>query len=58
MLAGTSTDRTTVASMKTATASPKPVCWRSTRRPAAKPANTAIMMAAAPVMMCAVDRTP
>ena len=56
--AGTSTMRTSVASSSTATARPKPICWNITRSPLAKPANTATMISAAPVMMPAVEPTP
>ena len=55
MLAGTRTDRMIVASIRMATARPKPNCWNITSSPGAKPANTATMMSAAPVMMPAVD---
>jgi len=41
MDAGTSTELTSVASMSTATANPKPICWSMTSSPAAKPENTA-----------------
>ena len=57
-ITGTSTERTMVASSSTAAARPKPICWKLTRRPAAKPAKTATMMAAAPVIKAAVDRNP
>ncbi len=50
--------RIRVASSSTATARPKPICWNITRSPAAKPANTATMISAAPVMMPAVAPTP
>ena len=58
MLAGTSIERTRVASKNMATASPKPTCWFATVSPDAKPPNTATMMTAAPVISPAVDRTP
>ena len=58
MAAGTMMVRTTVASMKIATARPKPICWNITSSPPAMPANTHTMMAAAPVMMPAVRPTP
>ena len=58
MLAGTRTERTIVASIKTATASPKPTCWSITSRPAANPPKTATMIRAAPVMIRAVDWRP
>ena len=47
-----------VASISSATATPKPICWNITRSPRAKPANTATMISAAPVMMRAVEATP
>lgn len=56
--AGTSTMRTTVASSVTANARPKPNCWNITRSPSAKPPKTTTMIAAAPVMMFAVERSP
>ena len=49
--AGTRTERTMVASRRTATARPKPICWNITSRPVAKPAKTATMISAAPVMI-------
>ena len=55
---GTRIDRTIVASMKTATARPNPICWSAVSRPAANPANTATMMIAAPVMIPPVVRRP
>ena len=58
MLAGTRIVRMSVASSSTATARPKPICWNITRSPAAKPAKTATMISAAPVMMPAVAPTP
>ena len=58
MLAGTSTVRTIVASMRSATATPKPICWNITRSPAAKPPKTAMMISAAPVISRAVEPTP
>jgi hypothetical protein len=58
MAAGTSTERTRVASISTATARPKPVCCSSTSWPAANPANTATMITAAPVMIPPVVRRP
>ncbi len=45
--AGTRTEWTIVASMSSATATPKPICWNMTRSPAAKPTKTATMMRAA-----------
>src|SRR5215211_261610 len=56
--AGTSTERTTVASMRSAIAMPKPICWNITSSPAAKPAKTATMIRAAPVMIRAVEPMP
>ena len=56
--AGTSTERTTVASIRRATAIPKPICWNITRSPIAKPTKTATMMSAAPVMRRAVEPIP
>jgi hypothetical protein len=47
-----------VASINSAAATPKPICWNMTNSPAAKPANTATMTSAAPVMMRAVEATP
>ena len=58
MAAGTMIVRTTVASMRTATARPKPICWNMTSSPLAMPPKTQTMMAAAPVMMPAVRPTP
>src|SRR5262245_10901165 len=55
---GRSTDLMTVASMRSATATPKPICWNMIRSPRAKPENTATMISAALVMMRAVDATP
>ena len=55
---GTISVRTSVASSSTATARPKPICWNITRPPLAKPANTATMISAAPVMMPAVLPMP
>ncbi len=58
MLAGTRIERMTVASRMTATANPKPTCCMDARLLIAKPANTATMIAAAPVMSAAVWRVP
>ena len=58
MLAGTRIERTIVASISTATPAPKPISWNITRSPAAKPANTATMISAAPVISRPVERTP
>ncbi len=46
-----STERMIVASISSATATPKPICWNITSSPGAKPAKTATMISAAPVMM-------
>jgi hypothetical protein len=56
--AGTSTERMSVASISSATAIPNPICWNITRSPAAKPAKTATMISAAPVIMRAVEPIP
>ena len=56
--AGMSTVRTRVASTRMATPRPNPICWNITSWPAAKPANTATMMSAAPVIRRAVDVMP
>jgi hypothetical protein len=58
MLAGTSTARTIVASIRSATATPNPICWNMIRSPIAKPQKTAMMISAAPVMSRAVEPTP
>ena len=58
MAEGTRIVRISVASSSTATASPKPICWNITSWPDAKPANTATMISAAPVMMPAVAPMP
>ena len=47
-----------VASSSTAAARPNPICWNITRSPLAKPAKTATMIRAAPVMMPAVEPMP
>ena len=47
-----------VASISSATATPKPICWNMIRSPRAKPENTATMISAAPVMIRAVEPTP
>ena len=47
-----------VASMRRAVATPKPICWNMTSWPAAKPAKTATMISAAPVMIRAVEAAP
>jgi hypothetical protein len=51
MVAGTSSRRTIVASMSTATARAKPTSLMTRSLPATKPANTTMMIAAADVMM-------
>ena len=58
MLAGNRIVRMIVASTSREMATPKPICWNSTRSPAAKPAKTAMMIAAAPVISRAVEPTP
>ncbi len=58
IVAGTSTERTTVASTETATASPKPNCCIITSSPSAKPPKTATMIKAAPVINRPVERSP
>ena len=55
MLAGRSTYRMTVASMRTATPRPRPNCWRPMICPVAKAPKTATMMAAALVICPAVS---
>ncbi len=55
---GTSNVRTIVASRKTATASPNPICWNGASRTGANPPNTVTMISAAPVMIPAVVRRP
>jgi len=52
------TNRTIVASIRSATATPKPICWNETSSPAAKPAKTTMMISAAPVISRPVDATP
>jgi hypothetical protein len=47
-----------VASIRRATATPKPICWNMTRSPIANPMKTATMIRAAPVISRAVDETP
>jgi hypothetical protein len=58
MVAGTTTERMTVASIRRATATPKPICWNMISSPMAKPQKTAMMISAAPVMSRAVEPTP
>ena len=58
MAAGMSSRRTTVASSASAMAMPKPISWKATSWPVAKPAKTTMMIAAAPVISRAVEATP
>src|SRR5215204_604495 len=58
IVAGTRTERTMVASISSATAMPKPICWNAIVSPIAKPQKTAMMMSAAPVMRRAVEPMP
>jgi hypothetical protein len=58
MKAGTSTIRITVASSRTATASPNPRNCMTSTRPNAKTPNTRIMMSAADVITEAVALSP
>jgi hypothetical protein len=58
MVAGTSTARTTVASSRIAAERPSPNSCRPTKLPVRKPANAAIMMIAAAVMMRPVCSSP
>ena len=58
MVAGTSTIRTIVASMKMAVASPRPISLSTRRSPRTNDMNTAIMIAAAAVMTRAVEARP
>ena len=55
---GSTTERISVASRISATATPKPISWNCTRSPRAKPVKTTTMISAAPVMIRAVDATP
>src|ERR1043166_980229 len=55
---GRITERMIVASISSATPTPKPICWKAIRSPFAKPAKTATMISAAPVMIRAVEATP
>src|SRR5262249_13268270 len=55
---GRTTERMIVASIRSAAATPKPICWNMISSPLAKPAKTATMINAAPVMMRAVEATP
>jgi hypothetical protein len=52
------TVRTIVASTSSATATPKPICWKATSSPVAKPVKTTTMISAAPVISRAVELTP
>jgi hypothetical protein len=56
--AGLTTKRTIVASIRSATATSKPICWDETSSPAAKPAKPTMLVSAAPVISRAVDPTP
>jgi hypothetical protein len=58
MVEGTSATRTMVASMNTATARPRPICWMMMLSPSANPMNTTIMISAAEVMTRAVLEMP
>src|SRR3954447_3749627 len=58
MVAGRSTRRTIVASIRTAVARPTPNCFRITKSETAKAVKTAIMIAAAPVTTLAVLDIP
>ena len=58
MVAGTSTSRTRVASMSTATASPSPISLIDRTSATTKLPNTQTMIAAAAVMTLAVDPRP
>jgi hypothetical protein len=58
MTPGTRTIRTSVASMSTATARPRPICFTETFAPATKDRNTTIMIAAAAVITRAVRASP
>ena len=55
---GKTTERIMVASRRSATATPNPICWNMSSWPRANPENTTTMMSAAPVMILAVDATP
>ena len=55
---GSTTERMTVASIRRAAATPNPICWNMISSPLAKPAKTATMIKAAPVMIRAVEATP
>ena len=58
MVAGTTIERMIVASIKSATAMPKPSAGTSRGHLGPKPAKTAMMMRAAPVIRRAVEPTP
>jgi hypothetical protein len=58
MALGRTTERMMVASIRSAAATPKPICWNMISSPLAKPAKTATMIRAAPVMTRAVEATP
>ena len=47
-----------MASISSATAMPKPICWKAIVSPIAKPQKTAMMISAAPVMRRAVEPMP
>ena len=47
-----------MASIRSATATPKPICWNITSSPEAKPVKTTMMISAAPVISRAVVLTP
>src|SRR5262249_16178403 len=55
---GRTAGRMMVASIRRAAATPKPICWNMISSPLAKPAKTATMISAAPVMILAVEATP
>jgi len=56
--AGTSTSRTTVASTRTAAASPRPICLTETSGVSTKDRNTTTMIAAAAEITRAVAASP
>ena len=58
IVAGTSTSRTTVASIAMAVARPMPIILMATAGSSAKPRNTATMISAAEVMTRAVEDRP
>ena len=55
--AGTSTERTIVASSMSAMAIPNPICWNITRSPWAKPTKTVTMISAAPGLLRTLGAT-